>query len=172
MQKGFATLEIIFATMIIAILMGAAIPNAARVIDRVALDYETKKLYSKLRDVQAFDRMTNMKDSHFSTNDESSVISLEILSDKKTYLVRNRTSSSHKEPYEIHTLPKGFTFYDDGTENFSYIKFDDMGKPRGMNNYQNPKGKALNGHIRINSSFNKDSYIYFDSVGRFRGGRE
>ncbi|MBQ6132327.1 MAG: type II secretion system protein [Selenomonadaceae bacterium] len=39
MQKGFATLEIILFTLIIAVLATATLPNAARIIDRVALDY-------------------------------------------------------------------------------------------------------------------------------------
>ena len=57
MQKGFATLEIIFAVMIIAVLMTCAIPNAVRMIDRAALDYETKRLYSELHFLQAVNRV-------------------------------------------------------------------------------------------------------------------
>ncbi|MBR6888332.1 MAG: type II secretion system protein [Selenomonadaceae bacterium] len=170
MQKGFATLEIILFTLIIAVLATATLPNAARVIDRVSLDYETKRFYTNLKFLQAFDRMTNMKDAHFGTNDESSVISLEIPNDNKTtYFFKNRNSSN--EPYQEYFLPKGFMFYYDGTDDFSYIKFDDMGKARGITTVQNPKGAALNGHIRINSQLNKDSYIVFNSIGRIRGSR-
>ena len=52
MQKGIATLEVILAVLIIALLMKVAVPNATRLIDRAALDYETKRLYSELRFLQ------------------------------------------------------------------------------------------------------------------------
>lgn len=170
MQKGFATLEVIFATIIIAVLISVAIPNAAHVIDRVELDYETKKLYTDLKFVQSFDRMTNMKESHFNKNEEANIVSIEFISNidnsKTSYTIKKRTTQT---VYDNHPLPAGFIFSFDGTDDFSYIKFDDMGKPRAMNTPQNPNGKILDGHIRINSRFGKDSCIFFNTVGRFHG---
>lgn len=169
MQKGFATLEIIFAVLIISILVAVTIPNAVHVIDRVSLDYETKKIYTDLKFLQSFDRMTNMKDSYFNTNDERSVLSLEVIEKNSNYLVRRR--SYPQKTFEQHFMPNGFKYFFDGTDDFSYIKFDDMGKPRGTPTKNSPNGHILVGHIRINSRLGKDFYIYFDSVGRFQPSR-
>ena len=168
MQKGIATLEIIFIMLIISLLASATIPRTVQVIDEVALDYETKKFYTDLKFLQAFDRMTNMKDYHFGTNDEKSVVSMEIPNEKTSYIITNRNSNKF---YGEHLLPKNFSFDYEGTDDFSYIKFDDMGKPHGVNTSDNPRGKALNGHIKINSPFDKNFFIVFDSVGRVRGSR-
>ena len=47
-QNGFATLEIILVIGIIAIFSTVAVPKMARILDKVALDYELKHLYSDL----------------------------------------------------------------------------------------------------------------------------
>lgn len=172
MQKGFATLEIILAIFIIGVLATLTIPNAARILDRVQLDYETKLFYTKMRDLQSFDRMIEMRDNHFGKVNDKGIMSLEIITENKimkTYQIKNRNLVNGI--YETHSLSKDFTFSFDGSDDFSYIKFDDMGKPRGISSIANSRGGILDGHIRINSRFNKDSYIIFDSVGRFRGGR-
>ena len=163
MQKGIATLEIIFIMLITSFLASVTIPQTVKVIDEVALDYETKKFYTDLKFLQAFDRMTNMKDTHFGTNDEKSVMSLEIPNEKTSYIITNRNSL--KGNYREHPLPKDFSFDYEGTDDFSYIKFDDMGKPNNSNR------NALSGHIRILSPFDKNFFIVFDSVGRVRGSR-
>ena len=155
MQKGFATLEIIFATMIIAILMGAAIPNAARVIDRVALDYETKKLYTDLRFMQSLGRMTNMNDSHFKTNLDNA-INLTIYTDRYIF---ERFSNS--KVYGEHYFSNGVTASKKNGTEIWQITFDDMGKVT----------PALSNSLTLNSRFKKKTNIIFDSVGRFRGGR-
>lgn len=162
MQKGIATLEIIFVVLIISLLASAIIPHTVQVIDEVALDYETKKFYTDLKFLQAFDRMTNMKDTHFGTNDEKSVVSMEIPNEKTSYIITNRNSNKF---YGKHLLPKNFSFDYEGTGDFSYIRFNDMGKPN------NSSGHALNGHIKIDSPFDKNFFIVFDSVGRVRGSR-
>ena len=162
MQKGIATLEIIFVVLIISLLASATIPHTVQVIDEVALDYETKKIYTDLKFLQAFDRMTNMKDTHFGTNDEKSVVSMEIPNEKTSYIITNRNSNKF---YGKHPLPKNFSFDYEGTGDFSYIRFDDMGKPNNSNR------NALSGHIRILSPFDKNFFIVFDSVGRVRGSR-
>lgn len=168
MQKGFATLEIIFVVLIISFLASATIPNVVRVVDRVTLDYETKKLYTDLKFLQSFDRMAHMKDYHFSTNDEKSVVSLEIPNEKTSYIIKNRNSNKF---YGKHLLPKNFSFDYERTDDFSYIKFDDMGKARAMNTSDNPRGKALDGHIKIGSQFDKNFFIVVNSIGRIRGSR-
>ena len=168
MQKGIATLEIIFIMLITSFLASVTIPHTVKVIDEVALDYETKKFYTDLKFLQAFDRMTNMKDTHFGTNDEKSVMSLEIPNEKTSYIITNRNSNKF---YGKHLLPKNFSFDYERTDDFSYIKFDDMGKARAMNSSDNPRGKALDGHIKIGSQFDKNFFLVVNSVGRIRGSR-
>lgn len=162
MQKGIATLEIIFIMLITSFLASVTIPHTVKVIDEVALDYETKKFYTDLKFLQSFDRMTNMRDTHFGTNDEKSVLSLEIPNEKTSYIITNRNSNKF---YGKHPLPKNFSFDYEGTGDFSYIKFNDMGKPNNSN------GNALSGHIKIGSQFDKNFFLVVNSVGRIRGSR-
>lgn len=151
MQKGFATLEIILLTLIIVLLMTAAVPNAGRVIDRVALDYETKRLYTDLRFLQSFDRMTNMRDSHFGTAYDESA-RLIILTNKYT-VEKNSLSKIYFEHY----FSSGVT-----ANKTKIIRFDDMGKIT----------PATSDTLRLTSRLGKKTSIFFDTVGRFRGGRE
>ena len=154
MQKGFATLEIILMTFIIVVIFSVAVPNANRMIDRVALDYETKKIYTDLRFMQSQGRMTHMFDSHFYTESETPIT---LIVYPKRYILRNNsTSEIHVEHYFSHGVTasqKNFTEY-------WQIQFDDMGKVT----------PAESGTLKLNSRLGKNSYIIFDSVGRFRGG--
>ena len=165
MQKGFATLEIIFATMIIAILMGAAIPNVARVIDRVALDYETKKLYTDLRFLQSLNRMTNMKDTHFGTTDDNP-INL-IVYPERYIFKRNYPNKIYDEHYFSSGVVSG-----NNRIGLRTITFDDMGKIKLLVNGKRETSYTLNLISRLGTRYEKKTAIIIDSVGRFRGGRE
>lgn len=151
MQKGFATLEVVIVIFIIAILMGAAIPNAMRIVDRVALDYETKRLYTDLRAVQAFDRMTEMRDSHFGTVYKT-LVNLRITN--KNYTIEE---NAYGTVYATHYFSNGVTANKGKT-----IRFDDMGKVT----------PADSDTLYLTSRLGKKTAIVFDSVGRFRGGRQ
>lgn len=151
MQKGFATLEIVLVTLIIALLMSAAVPNAVRVIDRVALDYETKRLYTDLRFLQSFDRMTNMRDSHFGTAYDESV-KLIIYPERHVF-----EKNSLSKIYSEHYFSSGVT-----ANKAKVIRFDDMGKIT----------PAASDTLILTSRLGKKTSIVFDTVGRFRGGRE
>ena len=86
MQKGFATLEIIFAVIIVVALTTCALPNAVRMIDNVALDYEYKRLYSELRFLQAVSRSTSVSDAGTGKNFASTVSPvMKISPDKSSY---------------------------------------------------------------------------------------
>ena len=148
MQKGFATLEIIFATLIIAILVSTAIPNAVRIIDRVTLDYETKRLYTDLRFLQSFDRMAYMADSHFQTHYEESAKL--IIYPERYVFVKN----SNNKVYSEHYFLRGVT-----VDKIKTIRFDDMGKIT----------PAASDTLTLSSRFGKPIYFKFDIVGRFRG---
>lgn len=159
MQKGIATLEIVMVIFIVGVLASCAVPNAVRVLDRVALDYETKRLYTELRFLQSHERMTYMPDSHF---EEIRGSKIENFQNKLTvyperYVVEKNGSV---KIYSEHKFFNGVT-----TSGNLAIKFDDMGKPQSLND------TALNGHIVIKSRLGKELYFVFDSVGRFRGSR-
>ncbi|MBR4641518.1 MAG: type II secretion system protein [Selenomonadaceae bacterium] len=157
MQKGFATLEIILMTFIIAVLVSVAIPNALRMIDRAALDYETKKLYTDLRFLQSFERMTTMNDSHFTAVERDEVIIMYIYPER--YVVQNNSAN---KIYAENFFSYDVTVDKQGGTDVWKIQFDDMGKVK----------PAISDSLKLTSRLKKDSYIVFDSVGRFRGSRE
>lgn len=155
MQKGFATLEIIFAVLIISILVAITIPNVVHVIDRVSLDYETKKIYTDLKFLQSHDRMAYMADSHFNTAKDSR-ITLVVYPER--YILKK--VSSNKEFYE-HYFSNGVTASKNKDNEFWQIKFDNMGKV----------SPAESDHLTLTSGRDKAFYIYFDTVGRFQPSR-
>lgn len=160
MQKGIATLEIVLVIFIVGVLASCAVPNAVRVLDRVSLDYETKRLYTELRFLQSHERMTYMPDSHF---EEIRGSKIENFQSKLTVYPERYAitkNGNDKIVYDEHEFFNGVT-----TSNILAIKFDDMGKP------QSSSDTALNGHIIIKSRLSKELYFVFDSVGRFRGSR-
>ena len=161
MQKGFATLEIILMTFIIAVLVSVAIPNALRMIDRAALDYETKKLYTDLRFLQSFERMTTMDDNHFGNIEYTDQINLTVSTEGYVF---KRFSNS--KIYDEHNFSYDVTAEKNSENEIWRIKFDDMGKPKNKDN------KSISDSLKLTSQLKKSSYIVFDSVGRFRGSRE
>ena len=156
MQKGFATFEVIFVTFIIVVLISVAIPNANHMIDMVALDYETKSIYTDLKFLQSLDRMTDMKDSHFSTNDDGNQITLVVYPEQ--YIFKKFSTS---KIYDEHYFSHGVTASQKGGRENWQIKFDDMGKV----------SPAESNNLKLNSQFGKNAKIVFDSVGRIRGER-
>lgn len=152
MQRGFATFEVILAALIIALLASVAVPNVIRVVDRVALDYETKRLYTDLRALQAFDRMTDMRDSHFGRKIDDDSIRMTI--SVAGYVLEKNSDSTI---YSTHYLSNGVT-----ANKTKGVKFDDMGKVK----------PADSDTLYLTSRLGKRTSIVFDSVGRFRGGRQ
>ena len=156
MQKGFATLEIILLTLIIAVLATVTIPNAARVIDRVTLDYETKRLYTDLRFLQSLDRMLNMRAAHLSSNLSATQISLDIYPE---YYQFRRVYP--KKIFDVHTFSNDVTANENGYGIWQ-IQFDHMGKI----------SPAITTHLILKSRQGKEFYMYIDTVGRFSTSRE
>ena len=154
MQKGFATLEIILVVLIISLLASAAIPNVARVVDRVALDYETKKIYTDLKFLQASDRMFFMEDTHFGTHRDNRIT---LVVSNEGYIFRK--ISPTKDLAE-HYFSYGVTASKNKNGEYWQVKFDDAGRVQ----------PAESDSLEISSRFGK-TYIVFDSVGRFRGSR-
>lgn len=151
MQRGIATFEVILAALIIALLASVAVPNVIRVVDRVALDYETKRLYTDLRALQAFDRMTNMRDSHFGFADDDSV-KLVVYPERYDF-----EKNANGKIYSTHYFSNGVT-----VDKSMIIKFDDMGKV----------SPAISDTLYLTSRLGNRNSIVFDSVGRFKGDRQ
>ncbi|MBR3499149.1 MAG: GspH/FimT family pseudopilin [Selenomonadaceae bacterium] len=173
MQKGFATLEIIFAVMIFALLAGAALPNATRVLEISSLDYETKRLYSELRFAQALSR-----DSKVETAPMGGKFEFES-KPGVTVMINSLNSSIRPDNWKIfrdkdfddkilreqHYLRNGEKFSFKG--NLQKISFDSAGKPKGMND------AAADGTLTLTTRSGRDkSIIVFNSVGRILVGRD
>ena len=154
MQRGFATLEIIFAVIIVAVLTTCAVPNAVRMADRVALDYETKRLYSELRFLQTLNRIERVSAKGTGQSFAPTVYPvMKISSDELNYQIK-RGDNALREAHHLHYV-KSITAPKDE------ISFDDAGKSNVTSNA-----------IILTSRLGKSSEIVFDSVGRIRGGRD
>lgn len=175
MQKGFATLEIILSVLIVALLAGAALPNAVRVLEKVSLDYETKRLYSELRFAQALSR-----DSAIEKDDvmvatagygkinpsPGATVTIDYSNRPNSWQVRLGTKSSDPLLREVHPLRHGeiFSLTNDSLKK---ISFDSTGQPKNEND------KNADGTLTLTSRTGKyKSKIIFNSVGRILVGTE
>lgn len=164
MQRGFATLEIIFALIVIAVLMTVALPNVKRIIDRAALDYETKSLYSELRFLQSLNRSGKIDAAGSGRKFKSEAPSLQISPSKFTWqILRGKTPIG--DAHQMHHIKKiELNFETELSQN--KITFDTNGQAT------NIAYSSLSGKLTLTSRLGKNSKIVFDSVGRFRGGRD
>lgn len=156
MQKGFATIEIILVAAIISILMALTIPNAARLVDRAALDYEYKRLYSELRYLQTSGRL-----EYFTT--EGTAIKnlpkpnqpvMEIFAPLCRYkIILTNDNTLVRDEYQM--LPN----------------VTSLTTPKSRIFFTNGKANITSNSIVLQSRFGRANRIVFDSVGRIRGGR-
>ena len=158
MQRGLATLEIIFAIIIIGVLVKVAVPNAARILDTAALDYETKKLYSELRFVQEMNRSSTVVSTGTGRTEQSGdYIILTIKRNENFYQV-SRGTASLREP---HNFSYGVTVkLESSNDEIIRIYFK-------SNGHADINGDNK-GTITLTSRFDKKRYIIFDNVGRMR----
>ena len=169
MQKGLATLEIIFAVMIIAVLTNVAVPNAARIIDRAALDYETKRLYSELRFVQTMSRSNTIKETGMgkikivTDLDNTRKFTLSVDSLRNNYQVFRGIDKYKKALREPHYLSNGMTIKFRENATSINISFDNAGKVE-INSNENSSNKEFTLHLI--SRLKKENCIIFDTVGR------
>lgn len=163
MQKGLATLEIILAIIIIAVLTKFAVPNAARILDVAALDYEYKQLYSELKFVQSMSRSGTISNAGMNTNKEVTKdaddrkFALTVDPSGNGYQVFKGTDSNKKALREPHYFANGITISFKSSVPQNMITFDDSGK-----------SNILSNRLILTSRFRKEKYIIFDSVGRIR----
>ena len=157
MQKGFVTFEIILVTFAFALLMSVAVPNAAKILDKASLDYETKRLYSELRFLQAFDRSgtvdTNCMGGSFKWHPETRVAALimDRASTPNSWKVMSEPGYYGKLIRPEHILRNGETI-SFTNDNLHQISFDSTGQPKNIN------AKAYNGTI-ILTSLNKKKFV-------------
>ena len=165
MQKGFASLEIILTVLIVALLAGAALPNALRVLEKVSLDYETKRLYSELRFAQALSRDSNVETKFMSGNfkmhtSPGATVTIDYSNRPNSWQARLGTKSSDPLLREVHVLRHGETF-SLTNDSLKKISFDSTGK------------HDLNGTWQLTSRTGKyKSKIIFNTVGRILVGTE
>ena len=159
MQRGLATIEIILATIIIAVLVKVAVPNAARIIDRVSLDYEIKHFYSDLRYIQSMGRSSKISDKGMGQtgiiNETGVDVNLIITPEKNGYQIFRGKDNNKKALREPHYFSNGVKItYSPKNE----INFDSEGK-----------ANIVTDHVTLTSRLGKNKYIIFNSVGRLRG---
>ncbi len=155
-QRGFATLEIILAVSIIAIFATVAVPKMARVLDKVYLNYEMKRLYSELNFARSLGKFSDYKVSVFTGGDyKREPVFMRIYYNLNKYeILRNLEMGT--AVISQHNLQNGITFSNNsGLED---IKFD------------NPSRYSTGSNtITLKSQFDDSAYIIFNSVGRWRG---
>lgn len=157
MQKGITTLEVVLAALIIALLMKVAIPNATRLIDRAALDYETKRLYSELRFLQTVNRSAKFDATGTGSSGVGDVLSIKFTTEPPSYQVVRGLGYTGKPVREVHYLSYGVKF----SSPSSSVHFDSQGK-----------ASITSNHITLISRLNQTKKISFDSVGRMQGANQ
>ena len=165
MQKGLATLEIILIMLIIAVLASAAIPNAVRMIDTVALDYETKKLYTDLRLLQELNMSGSVKATGTGRKDMSFGDSLymNFTFEPSSYQIVRGANVYSPAVREPHYLSNGIKISFKTSVDRNAISSNEFG------HMTNVLGKSLSNSLILTSRLDQKNYIVFDSVGRIRG---
>ena len=156
-QKGFATFEAILAVTIISVLAFIAVPKIDRVIDKIALDYEMKRLCSEIEFASSLNRSAGFDSEIFDrtiTNNQNE-ITLEINTVNNYWRLKRGTQPLRNS----HHLFAGIKIScsSDGVKN---IKFDSYGV------YQGGSGR-----ITLTSRHGEQAEIVFDTVGRWRGNK-
>ena len=169
-QNGFATLEIILIIAIIAILSTVAVPKMARILDKVALNYEMKHLYSELNLARSIGKSSNFN---------ASIFNGQINSDGSAGLYINKSTNS----YEIkrnnlnvfsysHNLSNGIKL--SFNSNLTFFSLSGAQVKIVSNEYpitfENPSRYSGGSNtITLTSKYEDSAQIVFDTVGRWRG---
>ncbi len=169
-QNGFATLEIILIIGIIAIFSTVAVPKMARILDKVALDYELKHLYSELNFARSIGKSSDFNPSIFNG---------QIYSNELAGIYINKTT----ETYEIQRTHSNVKNYNHKLNNRINLDFDSNltlftisgASYKTVSNqypitFNNPSRYSSGSNtITLTSKFGYSAQIKFDSVGRWRG---
>lgn len=147
-QKGFATIEIVFAVMIIALLSSVSLPKLARIFEVAQLNYETKRFVSEFYFAKSLSRSVKFEPEIFyGVTSGGKPISFSVAS--RSYVLK----SSGDVFGEKISLPKKFSIV---RENLS----TDL-------QFENGKVKpAKSGTYTFSSPHGFSQKIKLDSVGR------
>jgi len=161
-QNGFATLEIILIIGIIAIFSTVAVPKMARILDKVALNYELKRLYSELNFARSIGKSSMIEGGIFNTfyNTGNGQIEFWLYS-------RNYSSANMRNLYQMKRPAVTSSYY------YRYkltndIKLDGNNSVRKIS-FNNSGTFISQPGIELTSKYNYKAYIYLDTVGRIRG---
>lgn len=169
-QNGFATLEIILIVGIIAIFSTVAVPKMARILDKVALNYEMKHLYSELNLARSIGKSSNFNASIFNGQIRSDGdVGLYIYKKDNRYEIQrhNLNTFSHS-----HNLSNGITLTFNSSLTFfslSGVKVKIVSSEYPIT-FENPSRYSGGSNtITLTSKYENSAQIVFDSVGRWRG---
>ena len=155
-QKGFATFEAILAVTIISVLAFIAVPKIDRVIDKIALDYEMKRLCSEIEFASSLNRSAGFDSEIFydTISVAENAIILEINTSTNSWQIRR----NEKFLRDRHYLLAGIKIFCN-SDSVKNIEFTPEGRCRG------------DGTITLTSRHGEQAEIVFDTVGRWRGNR-
>ena len=156
-QRGFATFEAILAVTIISLLAFVAVPKIDKVIDKILLDYEMKRLCGEIEFASSLNRSAYFSPEIFNrkiANTETDII-LQIDVDKSCYQLQR----NGKILRDRHYLPQGMKIFCSPSK-LSSLQFSPSGLHTGDS-----------GTITLTSRRGEKVEIIFDSVGRWRGNR-
>ena len=165
MQKGFVSLELMLIVLTFALLATVAVPNAVALVDRAALDYEQKRLYSELQYVRTLNRSAQIPE----TGVKDFISYQRIPNGKEVMMELDRNANSYrilrdeKPLRETHYLSNGVTFSEYEGYFPKRIWFDTEGSSK----FEPPKNNSVT--IVLKSRRGETLTIVFDSVGRIRG---
>ncbi len=164
-QNGFATLEIILVIGIIAIFSTVAVPKMARILDKVALDYELKHLYSDLNFARSIGKSSMIDDGIFNTFKNTGNGQIEFWLYSRKYGNANfRNRYQIRRPAVTSSVYYRHKFINN--VNFEFKNGDLMDKIT----FNNPSRYSSGSNtITLTSKYGNSAQIKFDSVGRWRG---
>lgn len=155
-QRGLAVLEVVIVATIVAIFAKVAVPQMARIYDKVQLDYEMKSLYSTLNLGRSIGKNSAYKTTEFAIIPQDGTVELIINKSTDKYFIE-RTHQGYDRYYE-HILPKGFDLNYSGKNTSIQITF--------TNPSMYSEGSKT---ITLTSRLGKQAKLVANSVGRWRG---
>ena len=156
-EKGYAFIEVVFLSAVIAILSAVAIPKISNELQVARADYLMKSLYSELRFMQAAKRITSFKEENILKVNKKTQ-SLVIISSNVDERYRIRFKDD--EELRRYNLPSRLYF----KENFSITMTNDgiLSNARSTNR---TAGSII---LTDDSKKTYKPFIVYNSVGRIR----
>ena len=163
-QNGFATLEIILIIGIIAIFSTVTLPKISRILDKVALNYELKHLYSELNLARSIGKSATYNGWAFPDSNSQQKVQLWLYS---SYYTNSNFRNRYQIMRPVVTLSSFYYIHKMNNE----IKLDFSGGDKVLQiDFDNPSRYSSGSKtLTLTSKYNDSAKIIFDSVGRWRG---